>query len=122
MVALVLNSLPGKRSRPKLVMPIYQYHIIKDDRPVELFEVEQKLGDPPLTKHPLTREPVKRALSTPSLSLKHTSRNEKKSLHPDNLKKQGFTQYEKDSSGDYHRTVGSQGPAKISPNELEDTV
>ena len=102
-------------------MPIYQYHIIKDDQQVELFEVEQKLSDPPLTKHPLTREPVKRALSSPSLSIKHTSINENKSIHPDNLKKQGFTQYEKDSSGDYHRTIGSQGPAIISPSKLRDT-
>ena len=100
-------------------MPIYQYHVIKGNQDVELFEVEQKVGDPPLTKHPITREPVKRVLSSPSLSLKHTSRNGINSLSPDNLKKKGFTQYEKDSSGDYLRTVGIQGPSKISPNQFD---
>ena len=100
-------------------MPIYQYHVIKGNQSVELFEVEQKVGAPPLTKHPITQEPVKRALSNPSLSLKHTSRNENNSLNPDNLEKKGFTQYEKDSSGDYLRTVGNQGPSKISPSQLD---
>ena len=100
-------------------MPIYQYHVIKGNQAVELFEVEQKVDDAPLTKHPITQEPVKRALSNPSLSLKHTSRNENNSLNPDNLEKKGFTQYEKDSSGDYLRTVGNKGPSKISPSQLD---
>ena len=114
-----MNFHPVKRRLLKKAMPIYQYHVVNGKQPQEIFEVEQKIDDPPLTEHPLTFEPVKRAFISPSLSLKHTSENEKKSLCPDNLKNHGFSKYEKDSSGEYFRTLGDQGPTKISPNILD---
>ena len=121
MAGLDLNFLREKRNQPKLIMPIYQYQVINGKKPAELFEVEQKLSDSPLTHHPLTHEPIIRVINPVSLTLKHGSINENQSLSPDNLKSKGFTCYEKDSSGDYHRTVGNGGPAKISPGQYEDT-
>ena len=100
-------------------MPIYQYEVLNGDGPAELFEVEQKMDDVPLTKHPLTKKPVKRILSSASLSLKQTSQNETKSLSADNLKKNGFSRYERDSSsGHYIRTAGTNGPVKLSEQDL----
>lgn len=102
-------------------MPIYQYKVINEKELDEFFEIEQKISDPPLTMHPLTREPVKRNITTTSLSLNHSTGNEKKSLSSDNLHKNGFTQYEKDSSsGDYFRTVGNEGPERISSDKIND--
>ena len=100
-------------------MPIYQYEVLNGDVPAEFFEVEQRMDDEPLTKHPLTKEPVKRILLSASLSLKHTSQNEVNSLSADNLNKNGFSSYERDSSsGNYFRTAGTHGPAKLSEQDL----
>jgi predicted nucleic acid-binding Zn ribbon protein len=104
------------------MLPLYQYQVINDQEIEEFFEVEQKINEAPLTNHPLTKEPVKRTLTAASLSLHHSTQSEKKSISSENLKKNGFTQYEKDSSsGDYYRTVGNQGPEKISPDEIENS-
>lgn len=104
------------------MLPLYQYQVINDQKIEEFFEVEQKINEPPLTTHPITREPVKRILTAASLSLTHSTQSEKKSLSFKNLHKNGFTQYEKDSSsGDYYRTVGNQGPEKISSDEIENS-
>jgi predicted nucleic acid-binding Zn ribbon protein len=119
MEELALNSHPAKRKPLNLVMPVYQYQVVKDDDTVELFEVEQGIQDDPLTKHPLTSEPVRRVVSAPSLTLDHSDNYEKKSLSAGNLHKNGFTQYEKDSSsGDYYKTAGNQGPDQISHDDI----
>ena len=119
MEGLALNFHPAKKNPLKLIMPVYQYQVVKDDETVELFEVEQSIQDTPLTKHPLTAEPVRRVVPAPSLTLDHSSSYEKKSLSACNLRKNGFTQYEKDSSsGDYFKTAGNQGPDQISHNEI----
>lgn len=100
-------------------MPIYQYVVLNGDGASEFFEVEQKMDDAPLTKHPLTQMPVKRILTSASLSLKHTSQNEKNSLSTDNLNKNGFSRYERDSSsGNYIRTAGKNGPMKLSAEDI----
>ena len=119
MAVLALNSHPAKRNPLRLIMPVYQYQVLKDDETVELFEVEQGMQDAPLTKHPLTSEPVKRVVSAPTLTLDHSNSYEKKSLSAGNLHKNGFTQYEKDSSsGDYYKIAGNQGPDQISHDDI----
>ena len=86
----------------------------------EIFEVEQEINAPPLSSHPLTNEPVQRVLTSASLSLRHSSMHEKKSLSADHLNKHGFSKYEKDqSSGDYHKTAGKDGPASISSEQIK---
>jgi predicted nucleic acid-binding Zn ribbon protein len=115
-----LNFLHVKKSRRNRRMPVYQYKVMNEKKLEEFFEIEQKISDPPLQRHPLTLEPVKRILTTASLSLNHSTQHEKKSLSSDNLNKNGFTQYEKDSSsGDYFRTVGDQGPGRISSDQIQ---
>jgi len=86
----------------------------------EIFEVEQDINAPPLSTHPLTNEPVQRVLTSVSLSLRHSSMHENKSLSADHLNKHGFSKYEKDqSSGDYHKTAGKDGPARISSEQIK---
>ena len=86
----------------------------------EIFEVEQDINAPPLSTHPLTNEPVQRVLTSVSLSLRHSSMHENKSLSADHLNKHGFSKYEKDqSSGDYHKTAGKDGPASISSEQIK---
>ena len=115
-----MNFHQERKNRRNRRMPVYQYKVINEKELEEFFEIEQKISDPPLAKHPLTLEPVKRTLTAASLSLNHTTQHEKKSLSSDNLNKNGFTQYEKDSSsGDYFRTVGNQGPERISSDQIQ---
>lgn len=45
-------------------MPIYEYEILGPDGAVKgVYEVEQKMSDPPLTAHPETGAPLRRILS-----------------------------------------------------------
>ena len=101
-------------------MPIYRYKTLNAEGREEIFEVEQEINAPPLSKHPLSNEPVQKVLTSASLSLRHTSRHENKSLSADHLKKHGFSKYEKDqSSGDYHKTAGKDGPDSISSEQIK---
>ena len=100
-------------------MPVYRYKVLNPDIQDEFFEIEQKINDRPLLVHPITGYKVKRVLTSPSLSLNHSSGIENNSLSPDNLAKNGFTKYKKDSSsGDFHRTVGQKGPLVISKKQI----
>lgn len=45
-------------------MPIYEYEILNPDGTARgVLEVQQKMADPPLTRHPETGEPLRRVLS-----------------------------------------------------------
>lgn len=45
-------------------MPIYEYEILSQDgSPKGIFETTQKMSEPPLTRHPVTGEPLRRILS-----------------------------------------------------------
>lgn len=47
-------------------MPTYVYETLPTDgQAVEIFEVRQRMSDPPLTEHPSTGAPVKRVLTAP---------------------------------------------------------
>ena len=101
-------------------MPIYRYKTLNSEEREEIFEVEQEINAPPLSSHPLTNEPVQRVVTSASLSLRHSSTHENKSLSADHLNKHGFSKYEKDqSSGDYHKTAGKDGPASISSEQIK---
>ena len=112
MVELVLNSPPVRRNLPRnTAMPIYQYQILNGKKPSEIIEIEQPRDAEPLLRHPLTNEPIKRLITSPSLALKHSSQIEKKSLSKENLEKHGFTRYERDQLGSlYNRTAGDGSP------------
>ena len=93
-------------------MPVFQYVVLNGKTTPELIEIEQAIGDKALDQHPVTGEPIKRVMHSPSLTLKHSSGQESKILSHDNLVKNGFSIFEKDSSADsYTQTVG-QSKAK----------
>lgn len=93
-------------------MPIYEYEVVHEDETTgERFEIHQSIHDEPLSRHPETGEPVRRVITAPTLTLKHSTGREQKMLENSNLEKKGFTKYERDrSTGTYHRVAGKEGP------------
>ena len=95
--------------------PVYSYRVVTPQGTGEKFEVEQPIESPPLGKHPLTGEKVERLYeSPPNLLRKHSEKSEKRILSPDNLRKNGFSRYERDpTSSNYIKTTGKDGPDEI---------
>ncbi|MEC7402429.1 MAG: hypothetical protein VX821_10550 [Verrucomicrobiota bacterium] len=97
-------------------MPVYQYQILNGKTPPEIIEIEERSDASPSTSHPITKEPIKRIIGSPSLVLKHSSQKEKDSLSKENLERHGFLRYERNASGDgYERTAGKSGPSSVKP-------
>ena len=44
------------------------YEVLRGTEPYERFEVEQAFDAPPLTKHPITHDPVRKIISAASIS------------------------------------------------------
>jgi hypothetical protein len=96
-------------------MPVFQYVVLNGKEPQEIIEIEQGPSDPSVKEHPITKEPIRKIISSPTLSLRHSSSNEKKTLDEANLKKNGFSLYHKDQTdGTYHKKTGS-GPESLRP-------
>lgn len=96
-------------------MPIYVYEVIlAGDEQGQMFEVVQRMADPPLTEHPTTGQPVRRVIQPPNLPSKWTDRQAKKMLSNENVAAKGFTRYERSGDGQYHRTAGTGGPETLS--------
>ena len=94
-------------------MPIYEYVTINEDGSEgEHFEVLQSMKEDALKKHPETGEPVKRIISAPSLSLKHSEASDKSKLSDKNLDRLGFTKYQKSDEGTWEKRAG-KGPDSI---------
>ena len=103
-------------------MPVYQYMLVDSKFDNEILEIEQSITDEALKMHPITGEPIKRLISSASLTLKHSSSQEQATLAKENLAKKGFTVFEKNSCdpSKYSRTVGNIGPSEIYTNKLPD--
>ena len=43
-------------------MPIFKYLVLNGKKAPEYIEVEQSIGSPPLSKHPISGEPLKKFL------------------------------------------------------------
>lgn len=107
-------------------MPIFVYIVVKPDgSDGETLEIEQGAGDAPLTKHPLTGAPLRRAFSVPGLVTRYSEGEMKrKSADERCFAARGFTKYERDpATGVYHKTAGTDPNApesfrKPSGNEL----
>lgn len=94
-------------------MPTYVYEVILDDgEPGQVFEVQQKMSDPPLTEHPTTGQPVRRVIQPPYIGSQHTEARQKNLTSDDSLKNKGFTKYVKTATGKYEKAFG-KGPAGI---------
>lgn len=93
-------------------MPTYIYEVVRaDGSGGETFEIQQSIHDEALTEHPETGKPVRRVITAPTLTLKHSTGREAKMLENNNLEKKGFTKYERDpSTNTYHRVAGKEGP------------
>jgi hypothetical protein len=90
-------------------MPLYVYQVIEPDgSDGEVFEVIQRMSDPPLTAHPENGKPVRRLLAAPNAVTRYGPAN----LSNERLGRLGFTKYEKAASGRYEKTAGS-GPDVI---------
>ncbi|HJZ90918.1 MAG TPA: zinc ribbon domain-containing protein [Gemmataceae bacterium] len=90
-------------------MPLYVYQVIEPDgSDGEVFEVMQRMSDPPLAAHPESGKPVRRLIAAPNAVTRFGAGN----LSNDRLGRLGFTKYEKAGDGRYERTAGS-GPDVI---------
>ena len=90
-------------------MPLYVYQVIEPDgADGEVFEVIQRMSDPPLTAHPENGKPVRRLLAAPNAVTRYGPAN----LSNERLGRLGFTKYEKAGGGRYEKTAGS-GPDVI---------
>ena len=90
-------------------MPLFEYLILNGKNPPHFIEVEHALDDQPLTKHPITGEPIQKVITSPSLTLHHSADREKKLLSKDHLRKHGFSVFEKNKPGNgYVQTLGNQ--------------
>ncbi|MCX5661994.1 MAG: zinc ribbon domain-containing protein [Planctomycetota bacterium] len=97
-------------------MPTYVYEVVLEDaedgEEGQVFEVFQKMSDPPLTKHPQTGQPVRRVFQAPNLPSQYSESRGKALMSDASLKRNGFTKYEKDGNGKYVKTAGV-GPKSI---------
>ncbi len=97
-------------------MPIYVYEVLdRRGKPTgETFEVVQSMKDAPLTKHPETGRPVRRAIVAPTIAGKWSDMKTKSVLSNRNLERLGFTKYERRGKGYMERVAGKEGPRSIS--------
>jgi hypothetical protein len=95
-------------------MPTYVYQVITGDgSDGEVFEVVQRMSDPPLTKHPETGAPVRRVPQRPYVPGEMSDHATKQKLSDKNLDRLGFTKYQRSGSGTYEKRAG-KGPNVIS--------
>ncbi len=96
-------------------MPTYVYAVIlPDGSDGEIFEVEQRMSDPPLETHPESGAPVRRLITPPRVLGKYSEQSMKNAIADDQkLGKMGFTKYVRAGNGKYEKRAG-KGPDRIS--------
>ena len=97
-------------------MPTYVYEVIlPDGEPGQIFEVEQKMSDPPLTRHPTTGQPVRRVITPPNIVSEYSDKTMNNALADHRkLEQMGLTKYVKAGNGIYEKQAGTKGPDVIS--------
>lgn len=100
-------------------MPLYVYEILtkKGASTGATFEIMQRMKDDALTRHPLTKEPVRRVIQAPNIAGKWSDIKGKSALANKNLERLGFTKYERRGNGYMERTAGKRGPRAISAED-----
>lgn len=90
-------------------MPIHEYQTTGEGclHCQDGFELIQAFDEPHLSACPKCGQPVERLVSAPNVIGRPLD-----PLNPSNLAAKGFTQYKKDSDGQYRKTAGS-GPDTI---------
>jgi hypothetical protein len=95
-------------------MPTYVYQVInKDGSDGEVFELVQRMSDPPLTKHPESGLAVRRLIQPPLIAGKWSDHGAKQMLSDKNLDRIGFTKYQRAGDGKFEKKAG-KGPNVIS--------
>jgi hypothetical protein len=91
-------------------VPIYEYQVQNPDGTGGArFEIEQPAADPPLDRHPLTGEPVRRVLSAPNLTGQHNERRVRAALNDtEKLARLGFTKYKRDPADGCYYPLGRE--------------
>lgn len=99
-------------------MPTYVYEVIRaDGEPGDVFEIVQRITDPPLTEHPETGEPVRRVIQPPFVGGRWTESSMHRRMKDDKkLDQLGFTKYVKSGDGMYEKRAG-KGPRVISRDQ-----
>ncbi|MCA3006300.1 MAG: zinc ribbon domain-containing protein [Planctomycetaceae bacterium] len=97
-------------------MPTYVYELLdKAGNPTgETFEIVHSIKDEPLSKHPTTGKPCRRAIVAPAIAGKWSDIKGKGALSNKNLERLGFTKYERKGNGYMERVAGKAGPRSIS--------
>ncbi|MDB5385413.1 MAG: hypothetical protein JWM11_1059 [Planctomycetaceae bacterium] len=91
-------------------MPMYVYEVLDDQGNVcDVFEIIQKITEPPLTRHPETGQPLRMSITAPFVAKKTHGDLPKGDISDRNLEKLGFTKYKKRREGGYDKVVGD-GP------------
>jgi hypothetical protein len=94
-------------------MPTYVYAVVRPDgTDGEVFEVVQRMSDPPLLSHPESGAPVRRLVTAPNLSLQWSDAAGRGKLSDSNLGRLGFTKYQNVGGGKFEKRAGS-GPDAI---------
>ncbi len=96
-------------------MPTYVYEILdKKGNPTgETFEHVASMKEEPLTKHPKTGKPVRRAIVAPAIAGKWSDMKGKSALSNKNLERMGFTKYERKGDRYMERVAGKFGPKTL---------
>lgn len=98
-------------------MPIYVYEFIHEDgQEGARFEYRQKMSDPPLEVHPISKQPVRRVITAPNLGGKDSEASIKSNLSDARISELGFTKYVKAGNGVYEKRAG-KGPDVIDANK-----
>lgn len=95
-------------------MPTYEYEILDNDgKPTgERFEAHQPMSDDPLTKHPETGKPCRRAIVAPAIAGSMSPLKSKGMLSDKNLSRLGISKYQNVGDGRLERRAGD-GPESI---------
>ena len=101
-------------------MPVFQYVVLNGKDPQEIIEIEQGLSDHPLKSHPITKEPIRKLISSPTLSLRHSDANDKRILSEANLKKNGFSSTKKISRTGPTARKRATDPNPFNPKVFDD--
>ncbi|MEE9405389.1 MAG: hypothetical protein V3V20_10885 [Algisphaera sp.] len=91
-------------------MPTYVYEVIlANNKSGQVFEVQQKMADAPLTTHPQTGKPVRRVITAPNIATQWTDAHAKHMLSDAQIGKTGLTKYVRGDNGKFEKAAGS-GP------------
>ncbi len=85
-------------------MPLRRYIVIKPDGAEgEEFEVDLPADAPDFTAHPVTKEPCRRVIESPTLTTKYGEGAMKQGLSDKRLAQAGFQRLEKDGQGVWNK-------------------